>query len=173
MIKQLCQKIKEGVSGQPVIDRKRLEKETAGFLNHLAMTFQVITPFLQGVYLTLHSWRGKETRAIGKCRIKGGSDSCLFSLKGTRSRKRELDRELFCKEEAAAPHLVTGSISLASDDEALLSIFSTDVVPVVGVRSKQVNTVVYGLGGASGSGLGATFTCGSGLNFRVGVWGSK
>ncbi len=34
-------------------------------------------------------------------------------------------------------------------------------------------TVVYGFGDASGMGLGATFTFGSGLNYRIGNWGSK
>jgi hypothetical protein len=29
-----------------------------------------------------------------------------------------------------------------------------------------------GFGDASGTGLGATFTCGTGFTFRIGVWGS-
>lgn len=33
-------------------------------------------------------------------------------------------------------------------------------------------TVIFGLGDASGTGIRATFTCGSGFNFRIGVWGS-
>jgi hypothetical protein len=33
-------------------------------------------------------------------------------------------------------------------------------------------TIVYGLGDAFGTVLGATFMCGSGFNFRKGVWGS-
>ncbi len=82
-----------------------------------------------------------------------------------------MDLELFGKEEGLAPHLVMASVSLASDVEALAAIFGTSRVPVVGVRSRQVVAVVYGFGDASGTGLGATFTCGSGLNFRIGVWG--
>ena len=49
--------------------------------------------------------------------------------------ERELDLELFGKEEAVAPHLVTASISLANDVEALAAIFAPSSVPVVGVRS--------------------------------------
>lgn len=85
----------------------------------------------------------------------------------------ELDSALFGKEESAAPHVVRASISLGRDVEALAEIFAPTVVPVVGVRSRHVITVVYGFGDASGTGLGATFTCGSGLNFRIGVWGSR
>ena len=32
-------------------------------------------------------------------------------------------------------------------------------------------SVIYGFGDASGTGLGATFTCGTGFNYRIGVWG--
>jgi hypothetical protein len=47
-----------------------------------------------------------------------------------------------------------------------------DSPPVVGLRSKLIVTVVYGFGDASGTGLGATFTCGKGFSFRIGVWGA-
>ncbi|KAI2508114.1 hypothetical protein MHU86_6287 [Fragilaria crotonensis] len=46
-------------------------------------------------------------------------------------------------------------------------------VPEVGIRCRKVLTVIFGFGDASGTGLGATFTCGSGFNFRIGVWGSR
>ena len=44
--------------GRPRINRKELERQT-GFLNHLTMTFDDMTPFLKGFYLTLNSWRPK------------------------------------------------------------------------------------------------------------------
>ena len=88
--------------------------------------------------------------------------------------EKELDLELNGPEEGpAAPQMVMASPSLAADVEALSAIFEPKDVPAVGVRSKHVVTVVYGFGDASGTGLGATFTCGTGLNFRIGVWGSK
>ena len=52
-LNDLCQSVKEG---RPMINRKELESET-GFLNHLAMTFDAISPYLKGFYLTLNSWR--------------------------------------------------------------------------------------------------------------------
>ena len=51
--------------------------------------------------------------------------------------------------------------------------FTSELAPKVCIRSNRVITVVYGFGDASGTGLGATFTCGMGFNFRIGVWGSK
>ena len=56
---------------------------------------------------------------------------------------------------------------------ALAAIFKPEVVPRVSIRSRKIVTVVYGFGDASGTGLGATLTCGTGFNFRIGVWGSK
>ena len=46
------------------------------------------------------------------------------------------------------------------------------MTPRVPLRSRLILSVIYGFGDASGTGLGATFTCGSGFNFRIGVWGS-
>ena len=62
IIKGISLSIQEAAAGRPILNRKQLEKET-GFLNHLAMTFDTITPFLKGFYLTLNSWRdGRDDR---------------------------------------------------------------------------------------------------------------
>jgi hypothetical protein len=50
--------------------------------------------------------------------------------------------------------------------------FASASHPVVALRSRTIVTIVYGFGDASGTGLEATFTCGSALTFRVGVWGA-
>ena len=50
---------------------------------------------------------------------------------------------------------------------------SQSPAPEVNLRSKEIVTVVYGSGDASGTGLGATLTtCGSGFTYRGGVWES-
>ena len=172
MIESLLLRIREQEDRRPALDRKKLEKET-GFLNHLAMTFEVVTPFLKGFYLTLNSWRSQRDDGDWKVSDKRWKGMLFARLESGDIPERELELELFGREEAVAPHLVTASASVANDVEALAAIFAPQTVPVVGVRSKLVITVVYGFGDASGTGLGATFTCGSGLNFRVGVWGSK
>jgi hypothetical protein len=56
MIKRLVEAVNDHADRRPTLDRKLLERET-GFLNHLAMTFEVMVPFLKGFYLTLNSWR--------------------------------------------------------------------------------------------------------------------
>ena len=172
MVSQLLQDLRVGVQGRPLIDRKMLEKQT-GFLNHMAMTFDVVTPFLKGFYLTLNSWRSQRDEGDWKLSSKRWKRFLFARFERGEISETELDSELFGKDEASAPQLVKASISLLSDVEALSVIFSPEIVPVVGVRSRHVITVVYGFGDASGTGLGATFTCGSGLTFRIGVWGTK
>ena len=62
---------------------------------------------------------------------------------------------------------------MRGDVEALEFMFCAPTVPKVNIRSSVVLTIVYGLGDAFGTVLGATFMCGrSGFNFRIGVWGS-
>ncbi|KAI2498994.1 hypothetical protein MHU86_15498 [Fragilaria crotonensis] len=172
MIAQLLGLIETAVNRRPLIERKKLEKET-GFLNHLSMTFDVITPFLKGFYLTLNSWRSQRDEGDWKMSDKRWKRLLFSKFERGDISEAELDTELFGKEETTAPLMVTGSISLADDVAALAVIFAPVRVPVVRLRSKHVITVVYGFGDASGTGLGATFTCGAGLNFRIGVWGAK
>jgi hypothetical protein len=43
---------------RPLLNRKELERQI-GFLNHLIIAFDEMTPFLKGFYLTLNSWRSK------------------------------------------------------------------------------------------------------------------
>ena len=73
-------------------------------------------------------------------------------------------------EDASAPKAVIASPRLADNVKALHSMFGGKDPPGVSLRSKAIVTVVYGFGDASGTEVGATFTCGSGLSFRVGVW---
>ena len=68
--------------------------------------------------------------------------------------------------------VTASTIHLRGDLAALEMLFGTVSVPEVSICSRSVLTIVYGFGDASGTGLGATFTCGSGFNFRIRVWGS-
>ena len=157
---------------RPLLNRKSVEKDT-GFLNHLSMTFEVVTPYLKGLYLTLNSWRShrddedwkvseKQWRKILLARHDLGNISSEEWANG----EREDDNQ-------EAPTMVTASPSLINDVKALAEIFEQASVPVVSVRCRKLLTVVYGFGDASGTGLGSTFTCGSGFNFRIGVWGAE
>ncbi|KAI2491133.1 hypothetical protein MHU86_23419 [Fragilaria crotonensis] len=86
--------------------------------------------------------------------------------------EEELDIALRRGEPDDAPVSVKASLGLMEDVKAISFLFSPEIVPEVNIRSKSIMTIVYGFGDASGSGLGATFTCGGGFNFRIGVWGS-
>ena len=85
------------------------------------------------------------------------------------------DADLNCDlvDDPEAPVLVVGSSRLSDDVSALTSILESVTVPGVVLRSKRIESAVYGYGDASGTGLGATFTCGAGFNFRIGVWGTQ
>ena len=71
-----------------------------------------------------------------------------------------------------APVTVVASPRFADDIDSLSHLLQGEFPPVVQLRSRYIVSVVFGFGDASGTGLGATFTCGTGFTFRIGVWGS-
>ncbi len=58
IVQDLYKLLKSHPDERPIVNRKELERHT-GFLNHLTMTFDDMTPYLKGFYLTLNSWRAK------------------------------------------------------------------------------------------------------------------
>jgi hypothetical protein len=56
MIGRRLAELRASKDNRPFLDWRVLERET-GFLNHLSMTFETMTPYLKGFYLTLNSWR--------------------------------------------------------------------------------------------------------------------
>ena len=163
----------EASSGRPNLDRKALERDT-GFLNHLSMTYENFNPYLKGFYLTLNSWRTQRDADDWKVPDKRWKQWLMEQhLKGELT-DEELDAAIENPgDKDAPPAEVTASTRFVDDVGALYKLFlSTDAPPEVRLRSKNIVTVVYGFGDASGSGLGSTFTCGAGFTFRIGVWGS-
>ena len=61
---------------RPRLNRKELERFT-GFLNHLTMPYEDMTPFLKGFHLTLNSWRPKRDADDWKM-----SDKSLVAVSG-------------------------------------------------------------------------------------------
>jgi hypothetical protein len=61
IIENLSRLISEHPDERPLLNQKDLERQT-GFLNHLSMTFDEMTPFLKGLYLTHNSWRPKRDK---------------------------------------------------------------------------------------------------------------
>jgi hypothetical protein len=171
MIKRRVAELRSTEDGRPFLDRKELEKET-GFMNHLSMTFETMIPYLKGLYLTLNSWREGRDDNDWKLSTKQWKMLLLTRAFNKGASEEELDLLSSEKEDAGAPALVRASPSLLRDLEALESLMHQGSAPEVSIRSRTVVTIVYGFGDASGSGLGATFTCGVGFNFRIGVWGA-
>ena len=81
----------------------------------------------------------------------------------------EFENEVNFQDDIGCPLEVTAITRLGSDVRVLMTLFSSPSAPEVNLRSREVISVIYGFGDASGTGLGATFTCGSGFNFRIGV----
>ena len=159
----------EAADDRPVVNRKELERET-GFLNHLSMTFDVITPYPKGFYLTLNSWRSHRNEGDWRVSDKRWQRILLEKFETGEISEEELNsyREGGAGDPEAPP-MVKASVSLVDDVRALSILFAPINVPEVNVRCRNVLTVIFGCGDASGTGIGATFTCGSGFNFRVGV----
>ena len=86
--------------------------------------------------------------------------------------RSEFENEVNGQSEAGCPATVTASTRLTDDVRALSFLFKSAHPPEVNLRSREIVSVIYGFGDASGTGLGATFTCGPGFNYRIGVWGS-
>ena len=170
IVLNLKEKCDGSSDGRPDLVRKELEKVT-GFLNHLAMTFDDINPFLKGLYLTLNSWRPNRDGEDWKVTDKKWKRILLDRLERGEISNEEFDGKW--TEEPGAPVLVRASPRMAMDVLALLAIMEPPVVPRVSIRLKTILSVVYGFGDASGTGLGATFTCGNGFNYRIGVWGTS
>jgi hypothetical protein len=168
-LKNQCDMASDTSVGRPTLCRKELERST-GFLNHLATTYDEMTPYLKGFYLTLNSWRPKRNDEDWKVSDKVWVQMLMFQLEKKLISMEEFDAAMD-ENIGNAPGEVIASPRFKDDVNALSKLLASLTPPVVRLRSKQVITVIYGFGDASGTGLGATFTCGSGFTFRIGVWG--
>jgi hypothetical protein len=130
-----------------------------------------MTPFLKGFYLTLNSWRPKRDADDWKMSDKLWMQCLVAQLENGSILESDFQNELNVHEEMGCPSVVTGSTRLVDDLRSLTTLLSPSTVPEVNLRSRSILSVVYGFEDASGTGLGATFTCGSGFSFRIGVWG--
>lgn len=172
IISELMSMCQENI--RPRLNRRSLERDT-GFLNHLTMTFDHFKPYLKGFYLTLNSWRDQRDPDDWKIPDKRWRQWLLEQHYNGELSEEEMLEALNSesRETAEAPEIVVASPRFADDVSALNQFFTSTVDPPrVNLRSTRLCTVIYGFGDASGSGLGSTFTCGTGFTFRVGVWGS-
>ena len=171
IVSNLSKLISEHPFERPSLNRKELERHT-GFLNHLTMTFDDMTPFLKGFYLTLNSWKRRRDKDDWKMSDKTWLKCLAAQLYNGSISEAEFENGVNLQTDIGCPVMVTACTRMGDDVRALMAMFASPDPPQLNLRSKEIVTVVYGFGGASGTGLGATFTCGSGFNFRIGVWGA-
>ena len=87
--------------------------------------------------------------------------------------QEELDSALNGADDHNAPNKVTACLRFKDEVSAMSWMLEPKTPPVVNLRTRSVVTFVYyGVGDASGSDLGSTFTCGSEFTYRIEVWGS-
>jgi hypothetical protein len=152
---------------------KRLE-QIRGFLCHLSMTFDVITPFLKGFHLTLCSHLS--SRDDDGWKLPDGAFLAYIH------EKRDLGS--ITEEEARAalnppdyadipiPEEVIPVSRFRDDIFALKELLSSKEPPLVTLRTNSVYEVVYGFGDASGKGFGSTMLSSRGIKYRIGLWGA-
>jgi len=164
--------IRQAIKQDPnyVFKFKYLE-QVRGFLCHLALTFDIIFPFLKGFHLTLCQHlprRNEEGWKINDLEWLAYMEEA--KVKGTMT---EEDIEQLINEKydpKVRPETVKPSIRFVKSIDALHSLFSCDEPPKVTVRTSDVNFIVYGFADASKSGFGASLEYADGLYYRVGTW---
>jgi hypothetical protein len=174
----------------PMLPYKRLE-EIRGFLCHLSMTYEIVTPYLKGLHLTLaahhpqrnsQGWKlspkeweayvwGKESE--GKL---SSDEAKTFSEVGHDSTPPET------KEKQASQPLHGGPTNppkevvpvkrLKFDIDALCALFNEDTPTEVLLRAARVYSILYGFADASGTGFGSTILGEDGIAYRIGTWES-
>jgi hypothetical protein len=155
------------------LNYKRLE-QVRGFLCHLSMTFEIITPFLKGFHLTLcahlssrndDGWKLPDRAFMAYVHEK--QDLGLLDENEARAALNPPDYE-----DIPIPKKIKPVSRFKDDLFALSELMSCKEPPLVIVRSNSVYEMYYGFGDASGKGFGSTTLSSKGIKHRVGLWGS-
>jgi hypothetical protein len=178
-------------STDPLFRYKRLE-EIRGFLCHLAMTFETITPYLKGFHLTLaahHPKRNAEgwklsPREWDAC-IWGKASEGSFSVEEAQSfsevghdtpppesKYNKTSQPANNKGPTKPPLFIRPVERLKSDLEALDALFNSDAPTEVLLRADRVYSILHGFADASGTGFGSTTLGEDGIAYRIGTWES-
>jgi hypothetical protein len=156
-----------------LLNYKRLEQDV-GFLCHLSMTYERVTPYLKGIYLTLsdhlpkrdeEGWKQTDIqwRAYIHQRISEGvlsADQASTALRPPAFASIPVPVEI-----KPVPRLI-------DDLRALNTLFDQTTPPRTVVRSASLYMLKYGFVDASGCGVGGAITTPTGIRLREGVWGA-
>ena len=175
---------------EPLFVYKRLE-QIRGFLCHISMTYEIVTPYLKGFHLTLakhHPQRNTDGWKLSPkewdAYIWGKASEGKFTTDEAEGFSEvvhdTIPPEKTFKEKKSAcprdpikpPTLVLAVLRFKSDLEALSALFSEDTPTEVLLRASRVYSILYGFADASGTGFGSTILGEDGISYRIGTWES-
>ena len=150
---------------------KSLEK-IRGFFCHLAMTYNLIFPYLKGFHLTLcqhlprrdeEGWKIKDLEWLG------------FLEEAKQKGEMTEDEISQILESEYDPHNHPASVKAVprfhSCLNALNIFFDSTKPPIITERTTKLHFLVYGFVDASQSGFGPSLDYSDGLKYRIGTWG--
>jgi len=162
-----------GDSEDILLNYKKLEQDV-GFLCHLSMTYDRITPYLKGIYLTLSDHLPKRDEEGWKKTDKQWA-AYVYQKVSEGSLSNDQAAGALRPPEFASipvPTDVKPVSRLASDIKALMKLFELTTPPRTCVRAALFYSLKYGFVDASGCGVGATITTPEGIRLREGTWGT-
>jgi len=139
------------------VNRKELEKDIVLFM-HVTMTYDNLTPYLKGFYLTLNLWRGQRNKEGWKKGLEDwrGMAGWFFDNPERWEEVRE-GTWSSSKQSEDAPELTPVSTRFLDDVNAFFHFLAGDEPVKLLVRGKNIWEVIYGFGDASGAGFCALF----------------
>ena len=144
-----------------------------GYLCHLAMTFEIIFPFLKGFHLTLCAHlpkRDEEGWKLSDLQWIGHIENQVEEKQISRVHAQELLQQHF--DPNNNPNFVKPVKRFKTCLKALEKLFSSETPPVITERSTKIDLLVYGFADASKSGFWASLDYGKSIRYRIGVWGA-
>jgi len=154
------------------LNYKFLER-VRGFLCHLALTYDIIFPYLKGFHLTLCSYLPKRDEAGWKMK----DLEWIAHLQSLKANNKISDIEIeqalnFKYDPKSRPTSIIPVPRFYSCLKALETFFEMDTPPVMTERTNQVQLVIYGFVDASKSGFGSSMDYASSIKYRIGTWSS-
>ena len=173
LINELLSQYGEESNNSPEFSFKRLE-QIRGYLCHISMTYEAITPFLKGFHLTLcmhlpnrdqHGWRISEPAYASYVQSlvdNGNIDSTTHHAMLNPPEHQDI----------IPPTTIVVVPRLLQDLQVLQQMFQLDSPTHVVIRSTKCFYLLYGFCDASGKGFGSTMLSKKGIRYRIGLWGA-
>ena len=155
---------------QVMIDYKKLES-IRGFLIHLAMTYEVLFPYLKGFHLTLAQHLAQRDEEGWK--LEGDTwDQYIMNKVAEGELSVNEAEELNGKSTPPHPQQVIPVPLFWECLDTMNMFFTPEHPPKVTDRSKDVSLVLYGYADASKQGFGSMIESPTEIRYRIGTWGS-